>query len=90
MKLNLLEEYLLLALDDDKGKFVIDSTRLHYGFAGAVLLELALRGKIQVEGEKLILRDDTYEPEMSVNKMIDVIREQDSDFSRWISLNSSQ
>jgi hypothetical protein len=78
MKLNLLEEYLLLALDDDKGKFVIDSTRLHYGFAGAVLLELALRGKIQVEGEKLILRDDTYEPEMSVNKMIDVIREQDS------------
>ncbi|NVJ46856.1 MAG: GPP34 family phosphoprotein [Cytophagia bacterium] len=78
MKLNLLEEYLLLALDDEKGKFVIDSTRLHFGFAGAVLLELALRGKIQVEGEKLILEDRSYEPEMSVNKMIDVIREQDS------------
>lgn len=77
MKLNLLEEYLLLALDDEKGKFVIDSTRLHFGFAGAVLLELALRGKIQVEGDKLILEDDSYEPEMSVNKMIDIIREQD-------------
>ena len=77
MKLNLLEEYLLLALDDEKGKFVIDSTRLHFGFAGAVLLELALRGKIQVDGDKLILQDNTYEPEMSVNKMIDVIKEQD-------------
>lgn len=77
MKLNLLEEYLLLALDDEKGKFVIDSTRLHFGFAGAVLLELALRGKIQVEGEQLILNDRNYEPEMSVNKMIDIIREQD-------------
>lgn len=77
IKLNLLEEYLLLALDDEKGKFVIDSTRLHFGFAGAVLLELALRGKIHVEGERLVLNDKTYEPEMAMNKMIDIIRDQD-------------
>ena len=77
IKLNLLEEYLLLALDDEKGKFVIDSTRLHFGFAGAVLLELALRGKIHVEGERLVLSNKSYEPEMAMNKMIDIIKEQD-------------
>lgn len=75
IKLNLLEEYLLIALDDEKGKFVIDSTRLHYGFAGAVLLELALREKIEVDGETLILTDNAYEPEIALNKMIDELKQ---------------
>ncbi len=74
VKLNLLEEYLLIALDDEKGKFVIDSTRLHYGFAGAILLELALRGKIEVDGVTLILKDNSYEPEIALNKIIDELR----------------
>lgn len=75
MNLNLLEEYVLLALDDDKGQFVIDSTSLNYGFAGAVLLELALREKIEIQNEKLMFRDDTYESEMALNKMIDLLKE---------------
>ncbi|WP_420386937.1 GOLPH3/VPS74 family protein [Roseivirga sp.] len=75
MKLNLLEEYLLLALDDEKGKFVIDSTRLHYGVAGAILLEFAVRGKIEIDGENVILKDNSYEPEIALNKIIDSIRE---------------
>ncbi|MEC7755801.1 MULTISPECIES: GPP34 family phosphoprotein [Roseivirga] len=73
MKLNLLEEYLLLALDDEKGKFVIDSTRLNYGFAGASLLELAVRGKVEIDGERIILTDNAYEPEIALNKVIDVV-----------------
>lgn len=75
MNLNLLEEYVLLALDDDKGQFVIDSTALNYGFAGAVLLELALREKIEIQNDQLNFCDDTYESEIALNKMIDLLKE---------------
>ena len=51
MSLDILEEYLLIALDDSKGQFVIDSTHLHYGLAGAILLELALREKVSIQGD---------------------------------------
>jgi Golgi phosphoprotein 3 len=74
MKLNLIEEFLLIALDDDKGKFVIDSTYLSHGLAGAILLEMALREKIDISGDTLKLVDDKYELEMVINKVIDQIK----------------
>lgn len=73
MDLDLLEEYLLIALDDDKGKFVIDSTHLHYGFGGAILLELALREKISIEGDYIRLKDSSTVKEVALNKAIDLI-----------------
>lgn len=73
IELNLLEKYLLIALDDDKGSFVNDSLHLHYGFAGAILLELATREKIEVRGEKIHLREKTTEVEVALNKAIDLL-----------------
>ena len=73
MDLDLLEEYLLIALDDDKGKFVIDSTHLHYGFGGAILLELALREKISIEGDYIRLKDSSTVKEVALNKAIDIL-----------------
>lgn len=70
LKLNLLEKYLLIALDDEKGKFINDSIYLHYGFAGAIMLELAIRGKIEVHGEKILLKDKSTEKEIALNKAI--------------------
>ena len=70
VELNLLEKYLLIALDDEKGKFVNDSIHLHYGFAGAILLELAVRNKIEVHGEKILLKDKSTEKEIALNKAI--------------------
>lgn len=77
MELNLVEEYLLIALDDDKGAFVIDSTHLHYGFAGSILLELALREKIDIEGDYLHLKSRSSEPEAALNQAIALIAESD-------------
>jgi Golgi phosphoprotein 3 len=74
MKLNLIEEFLLIALDDERGQFVIDSTHLHFGLAGAILLEMALREKIDISGETLKLIHDEYEVEMVINKVIDQIK----------------
>ena len=76
IELNLLEKYLLIALDDDKGSFVNDSIHLHYGFAGAILLEMAIRGKIEVFGEKIILKDRATEKEIALNKAIELMVEE--------------
>ncbi len=75
MNLDLLEEFLLIALDDEKGQFVIDSTHLHYGFGGAILLELALRDKISIEGDYVNLKDSAYVKEVALNKTLDLLKE---------------
>lgn len=40
MELNLIEDFLLLSLDDEKGRFISDTTYLNNGLAGAIMLEL--------------------------------------------------
>lgn len=59
------EEILLLALDDETGKFVRMGTQgLGYPLAGAVLMDLALRSKIDADLEKVMVIDtgSTGEP----------------------------
>lgn len=87
MNLDLLEEFLLIALDDDKGQFVIDSTHLHYGFGGAILLELALREKISIEGDYVRLKDSSYAKEVALNKALDLLKEsaESKKIKDWIS-----
>lgn len=91
MKLNLIEEFLLIALDDERGQFVIDSTHLHFGLAGAILLEMALREKIDISGETLKLIHDEYEVEMVINKVIDQIKlKPGKKVKDWIEILSKQ
>lgn len=53
--LNLAEEFLLLALNEEKGTVVFAaSMALPYGLAGALLIELAQAGLVRVEGKKLV------------------------------------
>ncbi|GAA4595345.1 hypothetical protein BJY16_001643 [Actinoplanes octamycinicus] len=54
--MNLLEELLLLAYDDE-GRKIHDSTRLDFGLGGALLLELALSGRIDVADKKVVVVD---------------------------------
>lgn len=84
--LNLIEEFLLIALDDDKGQFVIDSTHLHYGFAGAILLELAQREKISIDGDYIHLKDAAPESEEVLNEAITLIQESKKTrkVKRWV------
>ena len=51
MELNLVEALLLIALDDEKGKFIGDSTKLAYSLGGAILLDLSQNGQIRFDGE---------------------------------------
>ncbi len=47
----LAEDLLLLALDDDSGKALVDSITLPRALAGAVLLELALDNVVLLDEE---------------------------------------
>lgn len=53
MDLNLIDQLTLLALDDEKGTFIPDSTAYAYALAGAVVLELALEEKITILDNKI-------------------------------------
>ena len=53
--LTLMEELLLLALNDEKGNLVSSATALPYGLNGAILLELALAEKIDIDNKKLVV-----------------------------------
>ncbi|MEV6342127.1 GPP34 family phosphoprotein [Actinoplanes sp. NPDC051851] len=54
--MSLLDEFALLG-HDDEGRKIIDGTRLDYGLGGALLLELALSGRIDVVGKKVVVID---------------------------------
>ncbi|GAA3935853.1 GOLPH3/VPS74 family protein [Actinoplanes auranticolor] len=54
--MNLAEEFVLLAYGDD-GVPDTDSVRLDHGLGGALLLELAISGRVGVEDKKVVVLD---------------------------------
>ncbi|MFT4849175.1 MAG: Golgi phosphoprotein 3 [Sediminicola sp.] len=55
MELNLVDKFVLLALDDDKGTFAQEPFALTYGLAGAILLELSFKEYISIVDKKVVL-----------------------------------
>ncbi|MBU2670023.1 GPP34 family phosphoprotein [Actinoplanes bogorensis] len=54
--MNLVEEFTLLAYDDD-GTPLTDGTHLDHGLGGGLLLELALAGRVDVVGKTVVALD---------------------------------
>ncbi|MCO8276526.1 GPP34 family phosphoprotein [Actinoplanes sp. TRM 88003] len=54
--MNLVEEFTLLAYDDD-GTPLIDGTHLDHGLGGGLLLELAMAGRVDVNDKKVVVPD---------------------------------
>ncbi|WP_084962689.1 GOLPH3/VPS74 family protein [Thermoactinospora rubra] len=59
MSVTIAEELLLLAHSEDEGRQLIDSTSLDAALSGAILAELALGGRVDLEGKKVAVRDAT-------------------------------
>jgi len=57
INLNLVDKFLLLALDDEKGSFVSKPFALKYGLPGAILLELSLKEQIKIVDKKVIVNN---------------------------------
>ncbi len=73
--LSLAEKFLLLALDDEKGRFyATNSVRVGYGLAAAVLVVLALRKKILLNDHREVEvtgsreNDEIYKPNLDLIK----------------------
>ena len=83
------EELFLLSLDDEKGRPVASAkTRLVYALPGAMLADLALRGKIQAaEKRRLEVVDGSGCGDEILDRVLETIRASGSarKFSYWIS-----
>lgn len=73
MELHLFDKFILLALDQKKGKFLIDSFTLNYGLAGAILLELSELNKIEVKNRKIVVVDHKLTKHQLIDASIKLI-----------------
>jgi len=88
MKLSLAEELLLLSFNDDKGTVLCAaSTGLPYGLAGAVLMELAQKEKIRIEGKKLVGADSAGTGDAILDECLALLRaaEKPKTIQSWVS-----
>ncbi len=82
------EEIMLLLLDDKGGRFVdAPSVSLEYALAGAVLMDLALEGRIDTDPERLFVIDPTPLEEGLLDPTLDRIAQsvEMRDTGYWIS-----
>lgn len=86
MKLKLSEEFVLLALDDAKGRFITDSISLHYGLAGALLLDLAMAGKVHIEENRMVMHDASPSGDAVIDMLTGIIKRSGTDHTvrYWI------
>lgn len=76
----LAEDVLLLMMNDESGKALVDKTRLDLALAGAVLLDLATTGRVDVTGPgeqvkagRLVVRDDRPTEDEVLDKALALI-----------------
>jgi len=84
--MNLVEEFTLLAYDDD-GTPLTDSTHLDYGLGGGLLLELALAGRVDVADKRVIVLDPrpTGDPLIDAALMRIVADDKSRKSGHWVS-----
>ena len=74
MKLTLIDQLTLLSLDDKTGSFIPDSTAFSYAIGGAVILELALEEKINIENKRVKVIDSTPTNDKIVEEYFETIK----------------
>ena len=86
MELNLIDQLTLLALDDEKGTFLADSTSYSYAIAGAVIMELALEERIDLSGEKVVLKDRNKTGDKIIDTYFEIIlqTEKEKKIKSWV------
>lgn len=85
--LTVAEEMLLLVLDDNSGTFITEpDININYALAGAVLADLALKGRIEADPDKLFVLDNTPTGDTVQDAVLERIAEADEvqDTSYWV------
>lgn len=86
MKLNLVDKFLLLGLDDNKGTFTSEPFAVTYGLAGAILLELSLLESISIVNKKVVLKNQKKVGDPLLDKYLELITNSKKDryVMHWI------
>ena len=86
MELNLVDKFLLLALDDDKGTFTSEPFAMTYGLAGAILLELSLLECISIVDKKVVLKSRKQVGDPLLDKYLELITNSKKDryIMHWV------
>ena len=86
MDLYLHESILLLSIDDENGKFTSSYAYLNYGFAGALLMDLVLDGRLTIEEKRVILKGSAVHSNKPLNTVLDLIKKskRNKKFTSWI------
>ena len=75
MTLTLIDQLTLLALDDNKGVFIPDSTTFSYAIAGAVVLELVLQEKVVITDDLVKVRPGAQVDDPVLSQYLQIVRE---------------
>jgi hypothetical protein len=88
MELNLIDQLTLLAIDDEKGTFLAGSTQYSYAIAGAVIMELALRERIDLAGEKVVVKNKEKTGDNVIDRYFELIlkSEKEKKVKSWVQL----
>lgn len=74
--LTLVEELLLVAIDDETGKMNMSAaSSIHYGLAGAILMELTLNECLDYKNKKVIFLDKTDSGNKLLNESLQYLQE---------------
>lgn len=74
--LNLAEELLLLALEDERGVVHASASEsLDFGLAGAILLSLAVRGKVDLRDDRMVVSDSSPTGDEVLDDALEKIRD---------------
>lgn len=80
MDLNLIEKFILIALSDEEGKFVTDSTYLRNGIAGSILCELFLKRRIEIVGKEIhVINESDVDDELLNQALKGIVRGEGND-----------
>lgn len=74
MELNLYEHFMLLALDNKKGKYLIDSLSLNYSLAGAILFEMVLLEKLDIKDKRISVKNPVPTGNFVIDETLRLIR----------------
>lgn len=70
---NTAEKFLLIAHHPEKGRFIIQPMFLQYGIAGAILLDLTLENRIELDNKQLILKPARVSADPVINEVVSLM-----------------
>ena len=73
MQLDVLEKFVLLAHHPEKKRYLVSELYVNYGIIGAMLLDLSLLNKLDLQDEKLVITDRNDIPNPMVAEIADDI-----------------